>query len=147
VVRSESARVSFDRPSSVQLVQCSAVQWSGESTVVRQSLASKKVNTEVEGTVALKAVTRQRLVKTQQTEKTSYTIRRCAVRLLTASKSKPKENAIGCSLYTVLWLQIECVTLFYVSYVLCHFILQAVFNLGIYAVNFKVNFTTATLLR
>jgi hypothetical protein len=39
---------------------------------VRQSLAGKDVNKEVEGTKALKAVTRQRLVKTQQTEKTSY---------------------------------------------------------------------------
>jgi hypothetical protein len=39
--------------------------------VVRQSPASKDVNTEVEGATALEVVTRQRLVKTQQTEKIS----------------------------------------------------------------------------
>jgi hypothetical protein len=38
--------------------------------VVRQPLVSKDVNTEVEGTTTLKAVTRQRLMKTQQTENT-----------------------------------------------------------------------------
>jgi hypothetical protein len=36
--------------------------------VVRESPASKDVNREVEGSMALEAVTRQRLVKTQQTE-------------------------------------------------------------------------------
>jgi hypothetical protein len=38
--------------------------------VVRQSPASKDVNTEAERSMCLKTVTRQRLVKTQQTEKT-----------------------------------------------------------------------------
>jgi hypothetical protein len=38
--------------------------------VVEESQASKDVNTEVEVPAALKAVARQRLVKTQQTEKT-----------------------------------------------------------------------------
>jgi hypothetical protein len=38
---------------------------------VRQSLGSKDVNTEAEEATALEAVTRQRLVKIQQTEKTS----------------------------------------------------------------------------
>jgi hypothetical protein len=37
---------------------------------VRQSPASKDVNTEVEGSTALEAVTRRRPVKIQQTEKT-----------------------------------------------------------------------------
>jgi hypothetical protein len=37
--------------------------------VVRHWSASKDVNTEAEGATALQAVTRQRLVKTQQTEK------------------------------------------------------------------------------
>jgi hypothetical protein len=37
---------------------------------VRYSLANKDVSTEVEGSTALQAVTRQRLVKTQQTENT-----------------------------------------------------------------------------
>jgi hypothetical protein len=37
---------------------------------VGQSPATKDVNTDVEGSVALKPDTRQRLVKTQQTEKT-----------------------------------------------------------------------------
>jgi hypothetical protein len=37
--------------------------------VVRYSLASKDVNTEVEESTMSKAITRQRLVKTQQTEK------------------------------------------------------------------------------
>jgi hypothetical protein len=36
---------------------------------VRQSPASKDVSTEDEGFTALQAVTRQRLLKTQQTEK------------------------------------------------------------------------------
>jgi hypothetical protein len=38
--------------------------------VVRQSPANEDVYTQVEGTTALEAVTRQRLAKTQQTEKT-----------------------------------------------------------------------------
>jgi hypothetical protein len=38
--------------------------------VVRQLLASKDVYPEAEESTALKAVTKQRLVKTQQTEKT-----------------------------------------------------------------------------
>jgi hypothetical protein len=38
--------------------------------VVRQSPAIKDVNTEVEGSAALEVVIRQRLVKTQQSEKT-----------------------------------------------------------------------------
>jgi hypothetical protein len=37
--------------------------------VAGQSQASKDVNMEVEGSTALEAITRQRLVKTQQTEK------------------------------------------------------------------------------
>jgi hypothetical protein len=37
--------------------------------VVRESPASKDVNMEVEGSTALKAVTRQRLARIQQTEK------------------------------------------------------------------------------
>jgi hypothetical protein len=36
---------------------------------VREPPVSKDVNTEVEGSTALEAVNRQRLVKTQQTEK------------------------------------------------------------------------------
>jgi hypothetical protein len=40
--------------------------------VVIYSSAIKDVSTEVEGYTALKAVTRQRLLKTQQTEKISY---------------------------------------------------------------------------
>jgi hypothetical protein len=39
--------------------------------VLRHSPASKDLNTEVEGTMTLKAVARQRRVKTQQTEKSS----------------------------------------------------------------------------
>jgi hypothetical protein len=39
-------------------------------SVWRKSPASKGMNTEAEEATALKAVTRQRLVKTQQTEKT-----------------------------------------------------------------------------
>jgi hypothetical protein len=38
--------------------------------VVRPSPASEDVNTEAEGRTALEYVTRQRLVKTEQTEKT-----------------------------------------------------------------------------
>jgi hypothetical protein len=38
--------------------------------IVRQSPAGKDVIAEVEGSTALEAVTRQRLVKTQQTENT-----------------------------------------------------------------------------
>jgi hypothetical protein len=41
---------------------------------VRQSPSSKGVNTEAEEAMALEAVTRQRLVKTQQTEKISCMI-------------------------------------------------------------------------
>jgi hypothetical protein len=41
---------------------------------VGQLPASKDVNTEVEGSVALEAVTRKRLEKTQQTEKTPYVL-------------------------------------------------------------------------
>jgi hypothetical protein len=37
---------------------------------VRESPANKDMNTEVEGSMMLEAVTRQRLVKTQQTERT-----------------------------------------------------------------------------
>jgi hypothetical protein len=44
------------------------------SLVVRQSAASKGVNTEFEGSTALETVTRQRLVKTQQTEKNKYVV-------------------------------------------------------------------------
>jgi hypothetical protein len=36
---------------------------------VRQSPASKEVNTEVEGSIALEVVSRQQLVKTLQNEK------------------------------------------------------------------------------
>jgi hypothetical protein len=39
-----------------------------------QLVVRQNVNTEVEGFAALKAVTRQRLVKTQQTEKTYYVL-------------------------------------------------------------------------
>jgi hypothetical protein len=41
---------------------------------VRQSPASKDINTEVEGSAALEAVTRQQLVKTEQNEKTYYVL-------------------------------------------------------------------------
>jgi hypothetical protein len=41
----------------------------GVELVVRQSSASKDVNTKGERAASLEAVTRQRLVKTQQTEK------------------------------------------------------------------------------
>jgi hypothetical protein len=41
---------------------------------MRQSSASKDVNTEAEGCVVLEAVTRQQPVKMQQTEKTSYVL-------------------------------------------------------------------------
>jgi hypothetical protein len=41
---------------------------------VRQSTDNEDVNTEVEGSTALEAVTRQRQVKTQQTEKTYYVL-------------------------------------------------------------------------
>jgi hypothetical protein len=37
--------------------------------IVRQSPASKHMNTEVEGSTVLEAIPRQQLVKTQQTEK------------------------------------------------------------------------------
>jgi hypothetical protein len=50
----------------VQLGSCSEI---GNSQRGRED-----VNTEVEGSAALKAVTRQRLVKTQQTEKTYYVL-------------------------------------------------------------------------
>jgi hypothetical protein len=43
---------------------------SSELTVVGQSPAIKGVNTEVEEATPFEAVTRQRLVKTHQTEKT-----------------------------------------------------------------------------
>jgi hypothetical protein len=39
-----------------------------EFSEVRQSPASKDMNTEVDGSTALEAITRQRLVKTQQNE-------------------------------------------------------------------------------
>jgi hypothetical protein len=39
-------------------------------SVVRQSPANKDVNMEAQGSAALEAVIRQRLVKTQQIEKT-----------------------------------------------------------------------------
>jgi hypothetical protein len=42
--------------------------------VVRQSPASKDVNTEAEEATALEADTRRQLVKIQQTEKTSYAL-------------------------------------------------------------------------
>jgi hypothetical protein len=42
----------------------------GVYLVVRQSPVSKDVNTEAEETAALETVTRQRLVKTSQNEKT-----------------------------------------------------------------------------
>jgi hypothetical protein len=45
----------------------SGVQWSQESTFVRQSPASKNVNMEA---TALEAITGQQPVKTQKTEKT-----------------------------------------------------------------------------
>jgi hypothetical protein len=41
---------------------------------VRQSTGSKAENTEAEASTGLKALTRQRLVKTQQTEKASYVL-------------------------------------------------------------------------
>jgi hypothetical protein len=41
---------------------------------VRQSPASKDVNTEDEGAKALEAVTRRQSIKMQQTEKTSYVL-------------------------------------------------------------------------
>jgi hypothetical protein len=41
---------------------------------VRESPASKDVNTEVEEATALEAVTRQQPVKIQHTEKTSYVL-------------------------------------------------------------------------
>jgi hypothetical protein len=44
------------------------ISWSNE-LFVRQSLASKDVNKEAEKTMVLEAVTRQLLMKTQQTEK------------------------------------------------------------------------------
>jgi hypothetical protein len=40
--------------------------------VVRESPASKDVNTEAEASTGLEAVTRQRFVKTQQAEKAYY---------------------------------------------------------------------------
>jgi hypothetical protein len=42
--------------------------------VVREPPVSKDVYTEAEEATALEAVTRQRLVKTQQTEKISYVL-------------------------------------------------------------------------
>jgi hypothetical protein len=42
--------------------------------IVRQSQACKDVNTEVEEAMALEAVIRQRLVKTQQIENTYYVL-------------------------------------------------------------------------
>jgi hypothetical protein len=42
--------------------------------VVRQSTVNKGVNKETEGCMALAAVTRKRLVKIQQTEKTYYVL-------------------------------------------------------------------------
>jgi nitrate reductase NapAB chaperone NapD len=42
--------------------------------VVRQSSASKDLNTEAEEATALEGVTRQRLVKTQQTEYDLYVL-------------------------------------------------------------------------
>lgn len=39
---------------------------------VKQSATSKKVNTEVVGITALEAISRKRLLKPQQTEKTVY---------------------------------------------------------------------------
>jgi hypothetical protein len=45
-----------------------------EELAVRQSPASKDVNTEDEEATALKAVTRRQPVKIQQTEKTSYVL-------------------------------------------------------------------------
>jgi hypothetical protein len=41
---------------------------------VRELPASKDVNTEAEEATVLKAVTRQRLMKTQQTEKYEYVL-------------------------------------------------------------------------
>jgi hypothetical protein len=42
--------------------------------VVRQSLATKDVNTEAEEAIALEAVTRRQPVKIQQTENTLYVL-------------------------------------------------------------------------
>jgi hypothetical protein len=41
---------------------------------VRQSPASKSVNTEAEGATVLEAVTRRQPVETEQTEKISYVL-------------------------------------------------------------------------
>jgi hypothetical protein len=45
-----------------------------QELVVRQLLASKDMNTEAEEATALEAITRQQLVKIQQTEKISYVL-------------------------------------------------------------------------
>jgi hypothetical protein len=44
------------------------------SLVVRQSPASKDVNTEAEETTVLETITRRQLAKIQQIEKTSYVL-------------------------------------------------------------------------
>jgi anti-sigma factor RsiW len=56
-----------------EMVASLGVSWSNE-LVVRQSLASKDVNTEAEEAMALEAVTRRRPVKIQQTKKTLYVL-------------------------------------------------------------------------
>jgi hypothetical protein len=53
--------------------------------VVRESTSSKEVNTEVEGPTVLEAVTRQRLAKTQQIEKTVLAVVNCRVCELAAT--------------------------------------------------------------
>jgi hypothetical protein len=50
--------------------KCYKQEKSTVQLVVRQSPGGKGMNTEVEGPTALKTVTRQRVVKTRQTEKT-----------------------------------------------------------------------------
>jgi hypothetical protein len=52
---------------------CELVSWSND-LVLRQSLTSKDMNTEVEGAMALEVVTRWQPMKIQQTEKTSYVL-------------------------------------------------------------------------
>jgi hypothetical protein len=49
------------------------VSWCNE-LVVRQSPASKNVNTEAKEAISLEAITMQQLVKIEQTEKTLYVL-------------------------------------------------------------------------
>jgi hypothetical protein len=50
--------------------RCYQQDWSRIKLVLRQSPGNKDVNKEVDGSTALEADTRQRLLKTQQTGKT-----------------------------------------------------------------------------